>query len=234
MKTLSKIISLLVVSSLACTPVAFAKHAKHKHKRHSCGTQACAKRSHSRHMDYKFEQSYVSIVKNGFVPGFYVGANVGESRVHDKRAPGSADSVTQIGPGWNVDLGYRFVEFYKIVLAAELGFTQYYHSSETTPGVNVATTEHFTSDAALVGQYYFIPEFSVFGKLGVAYNYAKKVFTASGTSKSANAYSLYYGLGVAYNVTSQAAVNLQWARAQGNNSTGSADLISLGITYAFA
>lgn len=225
MKKTFKIVTLLIVS-LACVQVTYAKH---KHKKHTTVKQTVEVNT-----DYKGEPVQMAPTQPVFIPGFYIGASIGESRVHDKKTPGLNDSVTQIGPGWSADLGYRFIEFYKVVLAAELGYTQYYHSSENTPGVNVATTEHFGSYAALVGQYPLFYNLSILGKLGVAYSYAKKVFTASGASKSANTYSGYYGLGVAYNVTPQAALNLQWARAHGNSRTGSNDLTSLGIIYSFA
>jgi len=168
-----------------------------------------------------------------YVPSWYVGGNIGVSHVHDKKARGSADSVTEIGPGWSVDLGYQFLQVCKALFAGELGYTQYYHSSETLPRVNVATTEHFSSYLAAVGQYPLGYNFNVLGKLGIAYSYAKKVFTVSGASGSANAYSPYYALGFSYNVTSKAALVAQWARARGNGSTGSNDLSSLGVSYSF-
>lgn len=168
-----------------------------------------------------------------FVRNWYVGGHVGESRTHDKPAPGSSDSVTQIGPGWTADLGYQFAEYYRAIFAGELGYTQYHNSNETSPGTNVASTEHFATYLAAVVQYPIVNNFNVLGKLGIAYSYAKKVFTTSGASASANAYSPYYGVGVSYNMVPNAAIVLQWARARGNGSTGSTDLTSLGVTYNF-
>lgn len=168
-----------------------------------------------------------------FIPHWYVGANLGESRTHDNAAANSGDSVTQIGPGWSVDLGYQFIQFYKATLAAELGYTQYHQSTENRPQVNVANTEHFSSYAAGVVEYPLGYNMNVLGKLGLAYSYAKKVFTAAGTSASANNYSLYYGAGVSYDITSKTELMLQWARARGNSKTGSTDLTSLGLTYHF-
>ncbi len=168
-----------------------------------------------------------------FVPNWYVGGHIGLSRTHDKAAVGSGDSVTQIGPGWTADLGYQFAEFHRAIFAGELGYTQYHNSNETRPSINVASTEHFATYLAAVLQYPVVSHFNIFGKLGVAYSYAKKVFTGSGASSSANVYSPYYGAGVSYNITQQAALVLQWARARGNGSTGSTDLTSLGISYNF-
>lgn len=168
-----------------------------------------------------------------FVPNWYIGGHIGVSRTHDKAAIGSGDAVTQIGPGWTADVGYQFAQFYQTTFAAELGYTQYHNSNETAPHANIASTEHFATYLAAVAQYPVINHFNVFGKLGLAYSYAKKVFTASSASGSANAYSPYYGAGVSYNMTKKAVLALQWARTRGNGSTGSTDLTSLGLTYNF-
>ncbi len=215
----SKFVGLTILTTLifSSSSVALA----HKSKKHKRVAQE---------VTYK-EQ--IVIIEPVFVPNWYVGGHVGVSRTHDKAAPRSGDSVTQIGPGWTADLGYQFFQYRKAIFAGELGYTQYHQSNETRPGVNIASTEHFASYLALVGQYPIINNFNVLGKLGVAYSYAKKVFTGSGTSASASVYSPYYGVGVSYNVTRQAAIVLQWARARGNGSTGSTDLTSLGVTYNF-
>lgn len=212
------ILTTLIFSS---SNIAFASHTKKHHHRAPVATT------------YKGQEPVVVAVVPSFVPGWYVGGHIGLSRTHDKAAPGSGDSVTQIGPGWTVDLGYQFVQWYRATLAAELGYTQYHNSNETAPGVNVASTEHFASYLAAVAQYPLVKQLSVLGKLGVAYSYAKKVFTGSGASASANVYSPYYGVGFSYNITPQAALVLQWARARGNGSTGSTDLTSLGVSYNF-
>jgi len=215
-----KILSLTVLSACILFPSssALAKHRKHHHP----APQVI--------VAYKDEVPAPAPIYS-FLGKWYVGGNIGESRTHDKKAAGTSDSVTQIGPGWSVDLGYQIVQFYRAILSGELGYTQYHNSNETTPAANVASTEHFATYLAAVAQYPIVYNFNVLGKLGVAYSYAKKVFTATSASKSANTYSLYYGLGVSYNVTSNAAFVLQWARARGNHSTGSTDLTSLGISY---
>jgi hypothetical protein len=209
------ILTTLIFSS---SSVAFAHHGKKHH------------RTPATPVTYKDQ---VLVVVPSFIPSWYVGGHVGISRTHDKAAPGSGDSVTQIGPGWTADLGYQFVEWHRAIFAGELGYTQYHNSNETVPNVNVASTEHFAAYLAAVGQYPLVGHLNILGKLGVAYSYAKKVFTTSGGSASANVYSPYYGAGFSYNVTQQAAIVLQWARARGNGSTGSTDLTSLGVTYNF-
>lgn len=214
-----KIMTLAALTSVALitSPVTLAKH----YKKHYC---KCP------------QESNVTVYKEMpvpmFVPSWYVGFHLGESRTHDSPAPGSGDSVTQIGPGWTANLGYQFVQFYRATIAAELGYTQYHNSNETLPGINVASTEHFATYLAAVGQYPLVHNFNILGKLGFAYSYAKKVFTGGG-SASANDVSLYWGAGFSYNVTQQASLVLQWARVRGNNKTGSTDLTSLGFNYSF-
>ncbi len=216
------IIKLTILTTLifSTSTVAFASHKKH----HQCRHQ----QAQDQVVAYK-DQPIVDV----FVPYWYVGGHVGVSRTHDDAAPNSGDSVTQIGPGWTADLGFKFYQFWRATLAAELGYTQYHNSNETLPGLNIASTEHFSSYLAGVVQIPLIHNLNVLGKFGLAYSYAKKVFTASGVSNSANTYSPYYGAGFSYNVTKQAEIVLQWARARGNGSTGSTDLTSLGVTYNF-
>lgn len=220
--------ALLATLVLATSQAALASkakcHCKHKHNEEAVATAP---------VDFKGEATPVHTANYSWLSTWYAGANVGESRTHDKPAAGTADSVTQIGPGWSVDLGYQFLEFYRATLAAELGYTQYYNSNETLPGVNKASTAHFASYLAAVVQYPLVYNFNILGKLGYAYSYAKKVFTTSGVSASANANSLYWGLGFSYDMTKQAALVLQWDRARGNSKTGSTDLTSLGVSYSF-
>lgn len=214
-------LTLLTTLILSSSPIAFA-HSKH-HCKEGCMTHEAT---------YKGEVPMPAPV-NMFERNWYVGGNIGVSRTHDNASPGSGNSVTQIGPGWTADLGYQFVQFYRATLAAELGYTQYHNSNETTPGTVVASTEHFATYLAAVVSYPVIYNFGIVGKLGVAYSYAQKIFTGSGGSASANAYSPYYGVGISYNMTSKAALLLQWARARGNGGTGSTDLTSLGLMYNF-
>ena len=218
----SAILTAIVLSS---SQAAFAHHCK---KHHHCKHHA------KKHHIYKEEAPMpVALTPvNTFEPNWYVGGNIGVSRTHDKKVVGSNDSVTQIGPGWTADVGYQFFQFYRATLAAELGFTQYHKSNETRPGINVASTEHFTTYLAAVAQYPLVWNFNILGKLGLAYSYANKIFTA-GAAGSANTYSPYYGAGISYNMTPKAALLLQWDRARGNGRTGSTDLASLGVTYNF-
>ena len=159
---------------------------------------------------------------------WYVGANLGVSHLYDSRAPRSRDSMNENGPGWNANVGYQF----NALLGGELGYTQYHDSRETLGTASIAKTEHYGVYLAATGRYPLIDKFNLVAKLGVGYGYANKNFTAATAAKSANSVSPYYGLGVSYSVTPRVDFILQWARLRGNNYTGSADLYSLGATFA--
>ena len=59
---------------------------------------------------------------------WYAGANLGVSHLHDSHNPGSRNSVDENGPGGSAQLGYQF----NSVFGAELGYTQYKNSRETS------------------------------------------------------------------------------------------------------
>ena len=161
-------------------------------------------------------------------PHWYVSGNLGVSHLYDKQAPGSHDSVNENGPGWNVNGGYQW----NSILGGELGYTQYHDSRETKGGLNIAKTEHYAVHVAATGQYPLANQFSVVGKLGVAYSYANKIFTASGAAAASGSVSPYAALGVAYSITKKADFVAQWEGVRGNNYTGSSTLYSLGFKFA--
>jgi len=159
---------------------------------------------------------------------WYVGANLGMSHLHDDANPGSGNSVDENGVGGSALAGYQF----NSILGTELGYTQYGDSRETSGPTIIATTEHYSVDLAATGRYPLFYQWSALGKLGVAYNYARKMAVAAGTAKSATAGSLYWGLGLDYSVTPRVDMIAQFAEAVGNHLTGSADLWSLGFNFA--
>lgn len=168
-------------------------------------------------------------------PHWYMGGNLGVSHLHDKAATGLPDYVDQNGPGWNVNVGVNFIRVFAGMLGAELGYTQYADSRENTTGasVNVANTEHYSTYLAAEGKYPLVDRLNALGKLGVSYQYARKVFVGGGTTGSANTYSPYGAIGLTYDLTCNFAFVGLVARDWGhNNSTGSADLYSLGFSYS--
>ena len=158
---------------------------------------------------------------------WYVGANLGVSHLFDQNSPGAASSVDENGPGWNAGVGYQ----YNSLLGAELGYTQYYNSRENSGTINVAKTEHYAVSLAATGRYPLTYRLSLLGKLGPAYTYALKTYTAVGTALSSSSVSPYYALGLDYSMTKTVDFIGQWSRVMGNNFTGGADLFSLGFTF---
>lgn len=163
-------------------------------------------------------------------PHWYAGANVGLSHLHDGPNPGSGNSVDENGPGWNVLGGYQWNSLF----GTEAGFTQYHDSIEHSGSANIASTEHYSADIAAVGRYPIANQWSILAKLGPAFSYANKIANGGGpiSQKSANSVSVYWGLGVDYSLTPRADLIAQVAGAGGNNQTGSAELYSLGFTWA--
>ncbi len=170
---------------------------------------------------------------------WYVGANIGVSHLHDNPNPNfrATNSVSENGPGWNVNGGALFMHIYDVVMGGELGYTQYADSRENITGTGAqsatfARTEHFSVYAALTGLYPMVYNFSLLGKLGVAYGYARKTAIGFGTTASATSYRPYGALGLGYNLTPKFTVIGQAARDWGSHATGSADLYSIGLSYA--
>lgn len=161
-------------------------------------------------------------------PHWYAGAHIGVSNLFDKKTPGTINHVNQNGPGWNVNLGYQFTRMF----GGEAGYTQYHNSRETTGATNVAQTEHYATYLALTGQYPLSYQLHLLGKLGAAYSYANKIFTATGVSGSSGAVAPYLGLGMIYTMTNIVDFVAQWGRAYGNHLTGSSDLYSIGFNFA--
>jgi hypothetical protein len=178
--------------------------------------------------------SQVSYKQEAFVeavplwaPYWYAEGNIGLSVTHDN--PTTTGHVKNTGPGWSVIGGYQFTQMWGL----EAGYTQYRDSYDDLAKVNIANTQHYAVDLAATGQYP-IPHFShlnVLGKLGAAYNYARKD-TPGGPMNDAKSVSVYGGLGFAYNLTRTVDVLAQWARSWGNHATGSTDLYSIGLKVA--
>ncbi|OGT57620.1 MAG: hypothetical protein A3F14_04785 [Gammaproteobacteria bacterium RIFCSPHIGHO2_12_FULL_43_28] len=160
---------------------------------------------------------------------FYAGGNIGASSLHDKKNPGSNNTVYQYGPGYSVIGGYQF----NSLLGTEFGFTKYHDSREALGSTIIAKTEHYTVHLAATGRYpIMFDRWSLLGKLGLAYNYAQKMAIASGVAGSAGPLSWYYALGVDYSLTKKIDIIALAAEAYGNRRTGSADLFSIGLNVA--
>lgn len=176
------------------------------------------------HVDFKGEGPSCAVP---CTTPWYVGGSIGMSHLFDKKTTGTSNSVDENGVGGNVNVGYQYSEMW----GGELGYNYYSPSRETSGTTEVARTYHYSVYLAGTGRYRLTNEIEALGKLGVSYNYANKVFnTAPGSAAGAQTGSLYYALAAAYNLTRKTDFVLEWSRSLGNDTTGSADLYSFGVS----
>lgn len=166
--------------------------------------------------------------------GWYAEANGGSSRNSNISYP-SGTSTSNTGLGWNFNAGYKLLPF----AAIEAGYTHYAKTTVKANGTQVASTTHYSYDAAIRG---ILPlgdsGGELFAKLGAAQIKAKTTISipgyASANTGSYSATGYYFGLGGNYYFLPNAAINAQWQRAKGNSNTGNLDLFSLGLSYLFS
>jgi len=167
--------------------------------------------------------------------GWYVEANAGSAKLSNKSYPGSSSSS---GIGGNVNLGYKFMPY----MAAEIGYSQYPNTSIKDPaGTKAGTDKHYSYDIAAKG---ILPiacsGAEAFAKLGVgrlvdkiSINNSAAATSIGLGSASHSATGLYMAVGAQYYFMPEMAVVAQWARVQGNSSTGNEDLLSGGVSFIF-
>lgn len=165
--------------------------------------------------------------------GWYLEGNVGSTHTSDTNYPGS---ISTSGVGANANLGYKFMPY----VAAEMGYTQYANSSiKNNVGTKAATVKNYSYDLALRG---ILPiaasGFELFAKVGaervngkVSVNNQTAATNLGVSSSNHSATGLYIGAGAQYYVMPELAFNVQWARANGNNKTGTMDLFSGGLSF---
>jgi hypothetical protein len=167
--------------------------------------------------------------------GWYLEGNVGSSSLTNSGYPGN---VSSSGVGYNGNLGYKFMPY----VAAEIGYTQYANSTVTDDFSNKAGIgKHYTWNMAAKGILPFSNSgFEGFAKLGVqriASSMTIQDATAATniglSSASHSATGVYLAAGVQYYFMPEFAINAQWARAQGNSSTGTESLLSGGLSFIF-
>lgn len=167
--------------------------------------------------------------------GWYLEANIGSTHLSDTNYPGKTSSS---GLGGNVDLGYKFMPFF----AAEIGYTRYANSDiKDNLGRKAGWVRYYSYDLAAKGILPIVDSgVELFAKLGVGRINAKVSITNSSvadpiglTATSSSKTGLYAAVGGQYYFMPEFAVNVQWARAKGNSTTGSADLFSIGASFLF-
>lgn len=168
--------------------------------------------------------------------GWYFDANVGYTKLLDISLNGGSASTT--GAGGSLTLGYKFMPYFGL----EIGYTKYADSKVSDQaGANAGTLKSYSYDLSVKG---IMPVYDsgmeFFAKLGVQRGHtrfsinnlaAADSINMTGTSSSHT--GLYIGAGGQYYFMPELAVMGQWARAVGNQSVGTLDLYSIGITFTF-
>lgn len=165
--------------------------------------------------------------------GWYAEANVGSTKLSNKNYPGSSSAS---GVGGNLNIGYKFMPFF----ATEIGYTQYANASVKDQfGTKAATVKNYSYDIAAKGiipiQDYGLEPFAKVGiqrlNSHVSLNNQTAASNLGLSSSSHSATGLYLGVGAQYYFTPEFAAVAEWARAEGNNTTGNYDLYSLGLSF---
>lgn len=159
---------------------------------------------------------------------WYVAGNIGVSDVYDDETEGTNNSMDRLGPGWDAAFGYQL----NSLLGAELGYTQYANSRETSNPTVVAQTSHYAVHLNATGRYPLMYNISAIGKLGIAYAHAFKVYEVSGAGGTGSSVSPFLGFGFDYSITPRTDMLLQWQFVRGNDFTGSNVLYSVGFAFA--
>lgn len=167
--------------------------------------------------------------------GWYIEGNLGSARVSDTNY-GRGSSSTMSGLGGNANLGYKFMPYFGL----EIGYSQYPTTNIRDQFDNKAGTDKIYSyDIAGRGTLPIIDSgFELFAKLGVQRINAH-ISTSNQTAANNiglsnghhSATGLYLGGGGQYYVMPELAVVVQWQSAQGNSSTGTANLFTGGISF---
>jgi hypothetical protein len=167
--------------------------------------------------------------------GWYLEGNLGSTNLSNTNYNGSTSSS---GIGGNGNFGYKFMPYF----ALEMGYSQYANTSiKTNSGTKAATVKYYSYDLAARGILPIIDSgFELFAKVGVQRLNAHFSIqnTAAATSLGLNnthhsATGAYYGAGGQYYFMPELAAVAQWQRAQGNSTTGTMDLYTLGLSFIF-
>src|SRR3990167_1843033 len=164
--------------------------------------------------------------------GWYVDGNLGISKLSDDNYTGSTDSS---GYGGSVDFGYKFMPYF----TTELGYTRYANIDiKNSAGTKAAKVQN---DSLYLAGKGIVPVegwgFELFGKLGIQRLNSRVTISDSASAASLGITSsrhkktgLYVGAGGEYYFMPEVAVLVQWARSIGDNTTGTLDLYSIGLS----
>ena len=186
-------------------------------------------------------------------PGWYIGANVGQSRanIDDARITsgllGSGFATTSItdddrDTGFKLFGGYQFNKY----LAVEGGYFDLgkfgFKATTIPPGMLSGDIKLRGLNLDLVGTLPITQKFSAFGRVGMNYGDARDSFTGTGAvqvlnpSPSQRQTNYKYGVGLQYAFTEALAMRVEAERYRINDAVGNkgdVDLYSVGLTYRF-
>jgi len=168
--------------------------------------------------------------------GWYLEGNIGSTHISDAGYPGSVSSSSI---GANANLGYKFMPYF----ALESGYTQYANTTIKDDASNTKAGKARNYSFYLAGKGIWpiaTSSAELFAKIGVNRVNSKVTIQDQAaadniglSSGSHSATGLYLGLGGQYYFTPALAANMQWAVANGSNTTGNPSLFSVGMSYIF-
>ena len=183
--------------------------------------------------------------------GWYVGANVGQSKakIDDARITGAlvggGSTATSIADD-NRDTGYKIFGGYQFNrnFAVEGGYFnlgQFGFAATTVPaGTLDGSIKLQGLNLDLVGILPFTDRFSAFGRVGLNYAQARDAFSGTGAinvirpDPSERASNVKFGAGLQYDFTKSVGMRLEAERYRINDAVGNKgdiDLVSLGLVY---
>lgn len=186
-------------------------------------------------------------------PGFYIGANIGQSKakIDDARIAsrllGSGLTTTSIADN-DTDTAYKIFGGYKLNknIALEAGIFnlgQFGYTATTVPAGTLNGNVNLDGvNLDVVGMLPITEKFSGFGRLGWSYAEARGTFTTSGavapTDTNPNKRFTNYkaGLGLQYDFNEALGLRGEWERYRVNDAVGSdgdIQMYSIGLVYRF-
>jgi hypothetical protein len=155
------------------------------------------------------------------LPGFYVGAQLGQTDVFTHG--------DHIGLGGGITAGYQFIPAFAIE-AQYIDFAKVADNKGSLDPYAIGVAAKGIIPIPL-GQSFGFNTINLYGKLGAAYVQPD----GSGSSYQSHAtYRPLYGVGVSYDITPQVSTDLGWTRIQAGNGVYNSQLIGLGVTFHFA
>lgn len=181
----------------------------------------------------------------GWATGFYATASVGQARADNETLETLEGAVTGFSvddtdTGYSAGIGYEFNKY----VAIEAGYVNLGEASGTYSDGAGSITGSGEGTGFYFGPKLSLPitdAFSVFGKIGLfAWDLDAK---ASGTGAYAiptttanyDGTDIYFGLGLAYNITETLGVKAEWTRynLDADGSDTDVDFISAGLVFKF-